>query len=259
MRRRKVLFSDRYGWEKQIRRRINPLRYIPCFTGFQKADLDAFDILIPQHLSDITFLNENRPDMHGKKCFIPPLAAMNACNDKMQFNRFMHEIGYGHLIPKINNELSFPYILKKRIDENGTRSRIITNKKEEKPFQRFIDSDDYFRQEYVTGQDEFTTHILMTSGKIAFHRTVHFRFREDLFVKGIGYHPASKKNILVCPYIDTFTSILNQLKFEGLCCFNYKLVDGQMQIFEVNPRYGGSLTLFLPAMLKAYIARLEEY
>jgi len=61
--RRKVLFSDKHGREKDIRRRINAWRYAPFFKSFSEADLDAFDVLIPQHLTDIVFLNENHAEL----------------------------------------------------------------------------------------------------------------------------------------------------------------------------------------------------
>jgi len=256
--RRKVLFSDKYGWEKDIRRRINAWRYAPFFKSFSEADLDAFDVLIPQHLTDIVFLNENHAELHGKKCFIPSLSAMNLCNNKMQFNDFMVDMGFGRLIPKVNDELAYPYILKKCIDENGSRSRIINSKLEEKPFQRFISSDEYYRQECIPGSDEFTTHILMAGGQVVFHRTLRFIFKKPLFVKGVGCKPSKHEKLRTCPYIDIFTDILNHLEFEGLCCFNYKVIDENLKIFEVNPRYGGSLTRFLSPMLKVYSNMLES-
>jgi hypothetical protein len=250
--RRKILFSDKYGWGEHIRSRINSLRYTPSFNSFQNVNLDDFDILIPTTISDIAFLHDNHPELHGKKCFIPPSAAMNLCNDKIQFNQFMVEHSYGRMIPTVSNELSFPYILKKRIDENGIQSRIIENSKDEQFFQKFILSDEYFRQAYVAGQDEFTTHMLMVDGKTVFHKTLAFRFKQSLFIKGVGYRPCKKPKICTCANVNLFTEILNMLNFEGLCCFNYKLVDGNMQIFELNPRYGSSLTYFLPAMMKVY-------
>ncbi len=160
------------------------------------------------------------------------------------------------MIPNITGTPSFPYILKKRIDEFGARSRIIHDKKEEQIFRKFIDSEDYFRQEYIAGYDEFTTHILMIGGHIVFHATLQFTFTKALFVKGVGCK-ATEGKVAACPQINTFASILNGLQFEGLCCFNYKYTHDQIKIFEINPRYGGSLTRFLPEMIKVYSKSLS--
>jgi len=258
LRRYQVLFSGKYSWHKHIRLRLNPLRYALFFKNFSEMDLNAFDILIPQHISDIEFLIRHRSELQGKKCFIPPLEALKTCNDKVLFNQFVITHGFGDFIPKTDDGLSFPYILKKRIDEFGSRSRIIKNSAEEKPFRKFIDSDNYYRQEYIAGQDEFTTHMLFIGGQCVFHKTLQFHFTQDFFIKGAGCKPPWGTESVRCSYIKTFTSIMTQMAFEGLCCFNYKLVDGQAKIFEVNPRYGGSLTRFLPEVMDIYIEAIKS-
>jgi len=254
--RQKVLFSDKYGLEEHIRSRINSLHYMCCFEHFGQANLDSFDTLIPTAISDIAYLHTHHPELHGKKCFIPPLATMNICNDKLQFNNVMVEHGYGHMIPAMGYELSFPYILKKRIDEHGIRSRIIETTKDEQFFRKFILSDEYFTQTYVAGQDEFTTHMLMVDGKVIFHKTLAFKFKQPLFIRGVGYRPSKNPEPCACPAIELFTEILKALNYEGLCCFDYKLVDENIWIFELNPRFSRSLTYALPTMMKVYSSML---
>ncbi len=258
LRRQRILFSDKYGWRDQICNELSRWRYIPCFNSFPVADLQAFDILMPQHLTDITYLINRHPELNGNTCFIPPLSALQTCNDKMLFNQFMIASGYGAMIPHVTGTLSFPYILKKRIDEFGARSRIIRDSREEKTFSQFIDSEDYYRQEYIAGYDEFTTHILMVDGHIVFHATLQFTFTTALFVKGVGCKATGGKRV-PCPQINTFAAILNDLQFEGLCCFNYKFIHDQVKVFEVNPRYGGSLTRFLPEMINIYSTLLSHH
>jgi len=258
LRRQRILFSDKYGWRDNICSELDRWRYIPCFKSFHVADLHEFDILMPQHLTDIAYLINQHPEFNGNKCFIPPLSALQTCNDKVLFNQFMIASGYGDMIPSITGTPSFPYILKKRIDEFGARSRIIHDNKEEKTFRKFIHSEDYYRQQYIAGYDEFTTHILMVGGHIAFHVTLQFTFTKALFVKGVGCKATGGK-VVPCPQINTFASILNDLQFEGLCCFNYKFIHEQVKVFEVNPRYGGSLTQFLPEMIKIYSKSLSHH
>jgi len=36
-------------------------------------------------------------------------------------------------------------------------------------------------------------------------------------------------------------AILPSLRYEGLCCFNYKMDNGVLVVLELNPRFGGSL------------------
>jgi len=256
--RKKVLFSDRHTSNLHVRLQIDHSRYIPYFASFQVVDLDDYDILIPQTMPDIFFLRENKPELHGKKCFIPCMHAINLCDDKLNFYHFMMDHGYGEMVPQIGGDLPFPYILKKRIDAFGTLSRIINSSAEEKVFKKYISSDDYFRQECISDPDEYSTHILMVGGKVVYHRTLRFRFDKSLFVKGIGCKPTSRGSEVPSNHISVFEEILAKIEFEGICCYDYKLVNGLPKVFEINPRYGGSLTRSLSKMMRVYSMMLEE-
>ena len=59
-----------------------------------------------------------------------------------------------------------------------------------------------------------------------------------------------------CDYLDKFSAILNSIGYEGLCCFDYKVINGKPQIFEINPRFGGSLSAYFFTFLKKL--NLEE-
>ena len=55
---------------------------------------------------------------------------------------------------------------------------------------------------------------------------------------------------------DLFGDILGKLDYEGAACFNYKLADDAPRIFEINPRFGGSLVMDVTAFVDAYRAAL---
>ncbi len=40
--------------------------------------------------------------------------------------------------------------------------------------------------------------------------------------------------------------------YEGICCFGYKIVDNKLKIYEINPRYGASMTYFIDDALVSY-------
>ena len=53
-------------------------------------------------------------------------------------------------------------------------------------------------------------------------------------------------------HIDSFEAILDAMSYtDGTCCFN-KERDGRLLIFEVNPRFGGSLFRDINTCLVAY-------
>jgi predicted ATP-grasp superfamily ATP-dependent carboligase len=53
-----------------------------------------------------------------------------------------------------------------------------------------------------------------------------------------------------CSYIDIFSDLLNAIGFEGLCCIDYKVKNGIPYIFEINPRFGGSLSFYFFSFLR---------
>lgn len=53
-----------------------------------------------------------------------------------------------------------------------------------------------------------------------------------------------------CPYLDLFAEILRTIQFEGLCCVNYKVAQGQPYLLEINPRFGGSLAPYFFSFIR---------
>jgi carbamoylphosphate synthase large subunit len=156
--------------------------------------------------------------------------------------------GFESLIPKIGRSQNYPYILKKKIDAWGKNSHVISNKQQEQAFSHLLESTDYFCQEFIPGRHEYATHILVKDGRIVCSLNIKYTFDSCTPIKGKdqpAYLAVSR-----CPYLELFSDILNAIGFEGLCCINYKAVDGHPYVFEINPRFGGSLCKFFPHFLR---------
>jgi carbamoylphosphate synthase large subunit len=50
--------------------------------------------------------------------------------------------------------------------------------------------------------------------------------------------------------LNLFAAMLRSINFDGLCCINYKIVDGRPFIFEINPRFGASLVPWFPIFVR---------
>ena len=124
-------------------------------------------------------------------------------------------------------------------------------------FETSTDRASCFRQRYVPGRTEFTTHILALDGEPKFATTFSFSFDCDYFVKGKQQEWATME-ITGTRYLDLFSQILRWLEFSGTCCFNYKIERGSPMIFEMNPRFGGSLCFDINSYLRAYLELLDE-
>jgi len=105
-----------------------------------------------------------------------------------------------------------------------------------------IDSPDYFCQRIIEGQTEYATHIIFRNNEIASYINVEYFFSDNVSIK--GQDRIICKTICDCPHLELFSAMLASIGFEGLCCFNYKEVDGKPFVFEINPRFGGSLSSF---------------
>lgn len=253
---KRILFAFKDDWVQPVRERLDAVRYAPHFRDFQDAALsfDGFDAVVPLRLSDYAPMRL-RP---GGNFLIPEKRAVQIAHDKQRFNAFLAANGFGGLVPAVyDGAVEYPFIYKKHHDQAGIHSRIVHSPSEREAFERTIDASEYYKQRYVGGRNEYTTHFLCRGGAVHFDATVKFTFDGDHFVRGVNFESRSIDKI-ESPFMPLFESILDALAYDGTCCFNYKIEDGKPLIFEVNPRAGGSLRLDLNEYLDAYLGMLQR-
>lgn len=248
---KRILFADKNDWRAPVRERLDPARFEPHFRDFQDEMLDFwdFDAIVPLRLSDYAPMRL-RP---APAMLIPDDRIVQVMHDKMRFNTFLGSHGFAALVPQVYDEaVAYPFIYKKHHDRAGVNSKIIRSPDERAAFEADIDKAEYYRQRYVGGLNEYTTHVLCVGGRAVFDASVAFTFDTDHFVRGVN-HEARSVDRIASPFPDVFACIVEALGYTGTCCFNYKIEDGRPLIFEVNPRVGASLRLDLNPYLDAYL------
>ncbi len=243
--------SSRYG------DRLDRTRFEPVFGNFRDANLPFadFDCVVPLRLADYPPLRAHQGQRIN--ALIPSRPVVDLTDDKPRFNAFLADNRFGHLVPDLDDGVvTYPFIYKKRRDRAGQNSRIIFSPDELADFESGIDKGDYFRQRYVGGGREYTTHFLAVNGRTVFDTTVEFSFDEAHYVRGIHFEPTATTKVDT-PFIAVFGEIVAALGYNGTCCFNYKIEQDAPIIFEVNPRCGGSLRLDLDAYIDAYLTALR--
>ncbi|MGA2728164.1 MAG: hypothetical protein ABSE96_10145 [Terracidiphilus sp.] len=172
---------------------------------------------------------------------LPTAEAVRLCDDKYEFNRALIDAGFGRYIPEMaeGRALTPPYILKKRIGIWGKDCFIISNPVDEQRQLDRITDPEYFCQKFIAGPTEFCTHILFVNGRIVKALNIKYEFASSAPIK--GQDAPHLMVICRCPYLDSFARVLRTVRFEWLCCVNYKVVKGQPFLLEINPRFGGSL------------------
>ncbi|MGN6646390.1 MAG: hypothetical protein ACTHJT_07660 [Cytophaga sp.] len=256
-----ILCSDKDDWKvKCSQQHFDRSYYNFVYADFDKLPrIKVFDLVLPLFEKDIVTLNKyyNR----SNNFLIPSNKLVRFCNDKSAFNNYLIANGFSRFVPEMLNETkSFPYILKKSIDQWGENSYIIDSAEKELELLHFVNDPAYFKQKYISGEDEYTTHFIFDKNKMVYHFTLHFKFPNTLYIKG-SQSPAfttAQINPTETLYADVFEHILSAIQFSGVGCFNFKVVNGVPKIFELNPRIGGSLPLDLVNFLDAYKKTCEN-
>ena len=248
--RKTVLFSKKDNWQPRIEEKLNG--FVPFFYELDTVNLRWYDIVIPLSVDAQIYLNTCSSPFVNKKALYPPEDCISICNDKSRFSEYLFQQGFKENIPRINGTISYPYLLKKRISAYGSDIIVIHNEDMEVQYKEEINSSEYQKQEYIKGQHEYSSHIIFSGGKIQFIESLRFTFKEPIFIKGERYSPRKRRKVDHEAFCSIFEKILLSLNYEGICCFDYKVIDNRPVIFELNPRYGASMTSCINEAITVY-------
>ncbi len=101
---------------------------------------------------------------------------------------------------------------------------------------------DVVLQEWIPGDTECVTHCLCKDGRILWHASFAYPMGDQPVVRC----PANSRQIhsvrTPAAALAAFEAILRPLAYTGPCNIDHKILpNGQIKIFEINPRLGGSL------------------
>lgn len=98
-------------------------------------------------------------------------------------------------------------------------------------------------QEYIPNVEEFVSHIVVINGSIKICITYKYIFNDNTHIKS---YPLNTNNVIKVNidkiYIDIMEKFLSKCSYNGVCNIDF-IIDskGNIKIFEINPRFGGSL------------------
>ncbi|NOR69742.1 MAG: ATP-grasp domain-containing protein [Methylomarinum sp.] len=246
----RIIFSNRNSsWKSRLQKGFRFTHHQIVFEEITAKNIANYDLIIPSTIKELKNLN-NTPELIRHNLIpIPSLESIEICDDKKNFFQTLSKNGFGKYLPQTGGKYNYPYLLKKRNDEAGKNSYIISNEEQKHALSEYINNPDYFSQELVSGKKEYATHILFKDNKVAYSITIKYNFEHQYQIHGkvqANYSELIKSS----PYLDVFTDILRSIKFEGLCCIDYKVIENSPIIFEINPRSGISLCPFFFSILK---------
>lgn len=245
----KILFSRMPDWESSLRAAFHGIGHEIEFGSFTEDSVRRHQLLVPLTIDDTLQLDAMREHLGANPIPIPSATAVEICNNKEHFYQALAAKGFGELLPGPRHAGSYPYVLKKKVDAWGKYCLVIRDAHDEAEQGHHLADPDYLTQRFISGNEEFATHVLIRDGRMLASLNIRYRFAETTPIKGksraVTIHPCS------FPYERLFGEILRAIGFEGLCCFNYKVVGGGPRILEINPRFGGSLGPFFPSFVRA--------
>lgn len=248
---KKILFSGKPDWFDAIKTGFRHLPHQVESGSITEDSFRSYDIVVPLSLATLEDARHRSP-LQKNALPLPSEESVRLCDDKYEFNQALVKVGFGRYIPKVAQGagLATPYILKKRVGTWGKECYIIRNREDEVAHSDRITDPDYFCQELVPGSSEFATHILFIDGRIVKALNIKYQFAIDTPIK--GQNVERLRAIHRCPYLDLFARILQAIQFNGLCCVNYKVSDGQPFLLEINPRFGGSLAPYFFSFVRYF-------
>ncbi len=237
---RHILFSKREGWEENIKADFKAFPQVMLTFGAMSIEaIERADIVVPYEFEDLLWLAD-RPSLTKKKFIpIPSRGVVELCHNKRLFNSTLSSLGFEEILPDDHN-LTPPYILKPNQGESSNGTFVVTSFDSEIRNANLVEDPSNLKQQLVLGMYEYATHMIVRNGKILAELTIEYRFATDKPVK--GKTKCVWRRAVRCPDIENLLAVLQSIGFEGICCFNYKMVSGKIQLIELNPRFGGSLS-----------------
>lgn len=261
----KILFPDvGTGWQ----RAFNQCEWLtPFYLEFKHVeDVATFclknniNLIFAPTLKSQLFLIEHKNLLmkQNLKFMVNNKDAIRCFGDKQLFHNFMLNNGFGSYVPEYynsNENIPYPCIIKKTKGSGGDEQKIIHS-------HTSIDSLDpsYIISQYILGKTEYASNILYTNGKILNHTTYKKTFACENYILGQDKPILNTKQ--ETPFLEIFKSILDKTAFSGVCCFDYKILNGIPKLFEINARIGFTIVHYpddFLEMIQVYIEQAKEH
>jgi predicted ATP-grasp superfamily ATP-dependent carboligase len=244
-----ILFSPHADWEPKLRAGFARTSHRIEFHAITAQDAGGYDLVVPLSIQETLHLAQMRELFQSNRVAIPTPQAVELCNHKVQLNQRLAAHGFARHIPPIGRALPRPYILKEVVGEWGANCHVIRTEADASANAELAQRDDYFCQAFVEGRREYATHMVYQDGRVLRWVNIEYVFDQTHPIK--GQSPIRHTRVHDCPYLPLFAAMLTAIGFEGLCCINYKVLEGVPYLLEINPRFGGSLAPLFFAFMRS--------
>lgn len=223
-------------------------------TVSQMVKDNKISLIIPCTFDQMRFLSQKRDELIK---ITEPICNDNhnkieLLDDKCKFIKFMISNGMDNLIPKvykmksnsidipINEYDGSPVIYKHPITYAGGGSKIC-HTIEEIDAATIASSHDYIIQQYIVGDTEYGGHMFVKDGTIRYSIYYLIKNNSKFYIQYGRMFNYTRVYDFNKEYELMIEKIFKLLNFTGFVCVDFKIIDGSIKIFEINPRFGGTL------------------
>ena len=208
---------------------------------------NKINVIIPVHYQQAKCIIELNGFISSTIKLICPTnyKIMETFINKINFIEFMMVNKLDKYIPtvysthnKIYNNVNAPYIFKLAQSFAGYGSFICHNNSYVDAIRKMNFGKQYILQEYIQGHEEYSAHLFIDQGKIKWSRCYKMTNEHEFFIQKGHMNSYEKINDIDYSIFETIFSLVN---YTGMACIDFKYKDGVIKIFEINPRFGGSL------------------
>lgn len=244
----RILVAPHPHFEPRLRGSLKGQAISLTVSPLEQADLGAHDLIVPLQTADALWLADRRGALTGLHLPVCPAEVVRLCDDKLALNQRLITLGYGAFVPALLPQGQWPCVLKGRWSTDSAATHLIRNAEEASRHAEKFGNPAYFCQEAVSDPREYASHIAMENGRVRGHLTNEYHCRDALFINGgrVSY----TRRLVTTPHLRLLERMLAAIGFEGLCCVDYKVRDGRLQLLEINPRLGGSLAPSFGAFMR---------
>lgn len=254
-----ILFGEPQ-WEDWIDS-INSLSYKVFFNDLNNINIiinliikHKINILVPCTFNQMFFIINNHDilSQHVKHIMCGNnIKAIKLLNNKIDFSVFMEENKFNEYIPttfwrkqrKIQvkcQPLRYPCIFKFAEKYGGDGAMVIKSVYDIHLI--YENYDNYIIQEYISSSNEYSGNFYIANDIIKYAIFYMMTNNNKYHIqcgKMEKYTKIKDNGLDFC--LDIFTEIFKKLNYNGCACVDFKIYNNKLKIFEINPRFGGTL------------------
>jgi carbamoylphosphate synthase large subunit len=246
-------------WQKQI----NMLDKFVHLVDIQNTNLNKF--LVENNVEYLLALNFADNHYLENYIFDSTLKTSILFTKKMHIDMFDNKLtgikyfidNFSECIPKTyilsfsktnkliyDSNFVYPIIIKPKFGVSGSNVRICKNKNEyNKNIINYCDM--YAVQEYIEYDYEYSGYFVCENGKILGSIIYSGCVGKGLYIKNRIFESPNRDNI----DLSKFEKLFMNLGYSGFATVDFKIVNNNLYVFEINPRMGGSIVEHSQMML----------